>query len=304
MSKTSGSPATFSHIQQAHADTLYRDVNLINEAVRAELGPMPLTRASSPPRRKPTLPIHPRPVAIADENLQETDEVSLKHLTAAVAIATLGLAACQKQEASPPSVEKREVEQVAPVPATDMQAAAEAFASDKGRDWDAYATLSTVKWKDSVPQEFVAGRYSRSGEILLQGFTTKDIPNGKPGTEYATVKRNEGESTLNVTGTLSGVETVSISKPLYSDDYLSILKNQFGSAAAVATIADQCPAPEYEEGAGSGAFFEVSLAGNRKLYVQASQKDGGKYTDGFTVFDLTRTRPTDAIAQLNCKPVE
>ncbi|MEH6419654.1 hypothetical protein [Pseudomonas sp. CGJS7] len=292
-------------IALAQADALRRDLDLINGATRSELGLRLASDATSRPKRKPILATSSAAPGSSEELRQEIDDVSIKHLTAIAASATLGLAACQQENAAapPPPIETARVEQVAPVTISDMQAAASVFASERGRDWDAYGALSQVKWKDSVPQEFTAGRYSRSGTVLLQGFTIKDIPNGKPGSDYATTKRNEGESTLTVAGTLSGVDSVSIRKPLYSDNYLGVLNNQF-KAARISTIADQCPAPEYEEGAGEGAFFEVSLADNRKIYVQASQKDGGKNTDGFTVFDLTRQRPSDAISELNCKAVE
>lgn len=293
-------------IQQAHTDVLYRDLHLINDAVRRELGPLPAREMPPQTKRKPELSIGLRAPTSNSHIIQETNDVSVKHLTAAATIAVLGLAACQQNHAASASqtAEKPIAEQATPAPASDMQTAAAVFASDKGRDWDAYSALTQVKWVQPAPKEFATGRYSRSGEILLQGFGIKDIPNGKPGTDYATEKRNEGESILTATGTLSGVESVSIAKPLYSDDYLHILKTQFGSTANVTAIADQCPAPEYEEGAGNGAFFEVSLSGGNTIYVQASQKDGGKYTDGFTVFDLTRTRPSDAIAELHCKPVK
>lgn len=241
------------------------------------------------------------PCRVVAENLPEKNEVKPKHpIIAAGAIVALTLIACENK--TPPlTVDTRKTEQITATPTTGMQAIATIFASDRGRDWEAHKALSEVEWEDSVPQEFAAGHYSRSGKILLLGLPIKEIPNGKPGPDYAMVKRNEGESTLTVIGTLSGVDSVSISKPLYSDDYLSILKKQFGLVAAIAIIADQCLAPGHEAGEGGSAFFELSLAGNKKVYIQASQKDGGKYTDGFTVFDLTRNKPSKAIAEMNCK---
>lgn len=229
--------------------------------------------------------------------------MNLRHLAAVAAVATSGLVACQQgtASASDPDIKKPKVEQAAPVALSDMRAAAELFASEKGRRWDAYESLPEVKWIDPSQKQYSPGRYSRSGKVLLLGFSIKDIPNGKPGPEFEVTKRNEGESILSLTGSQAEVESISISKPLYSDNYLDTLKKQFGNTAEVAVIAEKCSAGEYEEGAGEGAFFAVSTAGKDPIYVQASQQDGGKYTAGYTVFNLTRGKPSEAIAQLNCK---
>lgn len=293
-------------IRNAYADSLHRDLAIINHAVRSELGPLLPAGLPRQEKRKPSLPAS-RKHPIDEPPPQETDNVRLKHLTAATAIAVLGLSACRQENAvgtdQPPLSAPPRSEQIAQTTTSDMQAVATLLASEKGSDWEAYSSLREVSWIDPSPQETIKGRYSRSGKILLKGLSVKDIPNGRPGTEYTTAKKNEGESTISISGSLSGVESVSISKPLYSDDYLGILKNQFG-ASHVSIIADKCPAPDYQEGAGDGAFFEAVLADKRPVFIQASQQDGGKYTGGFTVFDLTRARPSEAIAAMNCSRVK
>jgi hypothetical protein len=230
--------------------------------------------------------------------------VNLNHLTAAAAIALLSLAGCQKGTAAveSPASSKPGTERIAPAQSSDMLASAELFVSEQGRDWTAYSALPQIKWVDPSPKEYAPGRYSQHGKILLLGFSVKEVPNGRPGPDYATTKRNEGESTLSINGSQAAVESISISKPFYSDDYLDVLKNQFGTAAEVSTIADGCPPGEGEEDARNGAFYAISLAGGDKIYLQASQQDGGKYTAGFTVFTLTRTQPSGAMT-LGCKPV-
>lgn len=236
--------------------------------------------------------------------LERTDDMNLKNFTAII-VTALGLTACQQGNATadrldggnPISVAK----QAAPSEASDLQTLATVFASDQGRDWTAYRSLPRINWADATHTQRQAGRYSRRATILLRGLSVREIPNGRPGSDYKVVERNEGESTLSIDGSESAVESISISKPFYSDDYLNILKTQFGASAAVSLVADQCAPGEYEEGAGSGAFFAISLGDGNKLYVEASQQDGGKYTAGFTVFKLTRARPSQAIAELSCK---
>lgn len=183
---------------------------------------------------------------------------------------------------------------------SDLQAVAKLFVSDKGRDWNAYNALPRIQWADAKPRQLSPGRYARHGNLLLRGFAVKAIPNGQPGMDYATAQRNEGESTLSVRGTRGKVESIGITKPFYSDDYLNILRTQLGATAQIVTIADGCSPEPYEEGAGRGAFFVVSINGQGPLFVQASQQDGGKYSAGHTVFQLTRVRPSDAIAELRC----
>lgn len=221
-----------------------------------------------------------------------------------VVAATLALAACRQ---SNPGIEssgqlRLMSQRPASIPISDLAAVAELFASPKGRDWAEYDRLSNGAWIDPIPQRR-EGRYSRQGKVLLLGFSERDIPNGKPGMEYAAVKRNEGESLLTAGGTATTVQSISISKPLYSDDYAGVLKRQFAPDAEISTIAQHCAANEYAEGAAMGAFYAIRLASGNDVYVQARQEDGGKYTAGFTVFELTPARPTRAIEALNCKPL-
>lgn len=231
--------------------------------------------------------------------------MNCKYLGIAVSV-VLGLVACQAsdQGREPPSRPPVRTGQSTPTEPSALLAVARVFASDQGRDWKAYAALPQIAWTDPAPTEQGPGVYFRQGTVLLRGFTVKDVPNGVPGMEHGTVRRNEGQSTLTLIGSQTEVSTVAISKPFYSDDYAAILHNQFGAAARLVTIADQCAPAPYDEGTGPGAFFELSIPGRDIVYARASQQDGGKYTAGFTVFELTRARPSQAMAELGCKQPE
>ena len=225
-----------------------------------------------------------------------------KYLGIAAAV-VLGLVACQPsdQGREPPLSPPARTGRSTPAEPSALLAVARLFASDQGRDWSAYAALPQIAWTDAAPVERGPGVYFRQGTVLLHGFAIKDVPNGVPGMEHGTVRRNEGRSTLTLIGSQTEVGTVAISKPFYSDDYAAILRNQFGAAAQFVTIADQCAPAPFDEGAGPGAFFELSIPGRDIVYARASQQDGGKYTAGFTVFELTRTHPSQAMAELGCK---
>ncbi|ALN81291.1 hypothetical protein [Lysobacter antibioticus] len=227
-----------------------------------------------------------------------------KYLSAAAAvIAALSLTACQQSNADhePKLRTSARIETPASAEPSALLAVATVFASDRGHDWNAYAALPQIAWTDSAPTEQGPGVYFRQGTLLLRGFTVEDVPNGVPGMEHGTVRRNEGQSTLTLIGSQTEVSTVAISKPFYSDDYAAILHNQLGAAPQLVTIADQCAPAPYDEGTGPGAFFELSIPGRDIVYARASQQDGGKYTAGFTVFELTRTHPSQAMAELGCK---
>ncbi|WP_363796686.1 hypothetical protein ABU614_15535 [Lysobacter firmicutimachus] len=228
--------------------------------------------------------------------------MNCKYLGIAAAI-VLGLVACQPsdQGREPPSSPPARTGQSTPAEPSALLAVARLFASDQGRDWNAYAALPQIAWTDPAPTEQGPGVYFRQGTVLLRGFTVEDIPNGVPGMEHGTVRRNEGQSTLTLIGSQTDVGTVAISKPFYSDDYAVILRNQLGAAAQFVTIADQCAPAPFDGGAGPGVFFELSIPGRDIVYARASQQDGGKYTAGFTVFELTRNKPSNAITELGCK---
>lgn len=233
--------------------------------------------------------------------------MSLKNFIAII-VTALSLAACQQANAAADGLDDGSpisaAKQAVPSDVSDLHAVTTLFASDEGRDWAAYRSLPRINWADATRKQREAGRYSQRAKILLRGFSIREIPNGRPGPDYKVVEGNEGESTLSIDGSESEVESISISKPFYSDHYLDILKTQFGASAVVSVVADQCALGEYEEGAGSGAFFAVSLGDRNKVYIQASQQDGGKYTAGITVFILTRVRPSNAMTELNCKQGE
>lgn len=228
--------------------------------------------------------------------------MNCKYLGIAAAV-VLGLVACQpsNQGREPSSSPPVRTGQSTPAEPSALLAVARLFASDQGRDWNAYAALPQITWTDPAPVARGPGVYFRQGTVLLHGFAVEDVPNGVPGMEHGTVRRNEGQSTLTLIGSQTEVGTVAISKPFYSDDYAAILRNQLGAGAQFVPIADQCAPAPYDEGAGPGAFFKVSITGRDIVYARASQQDGGKYTGGFTVFELTRPHPSQAMAELGCK---
>lgn len=185
-----------------------------------------------------------------------------------------------------------------------MLAVARLFATDQGRDWNAYAALPQIVWTDPTPVERGPGVYFRQGTVLLRGFASPGASNRLPGTPSASEPYIPGQSGLTLIGSKTEVGTVAISKPRYSDDYEAILRVQFGTAAEPIKIADKCAPAPYDEGAGPGAFFLVLIPGHSPIYVRASQQAGGEQTPGTTVFELMRDKPLQAIKDLHCKPPE
>ncbi|MGO4781458.1 hypothetical protein AB4084_38825, partial [Lysobacter sp. 2RAB21] len=83
------------------------------------------------------------------------------------------LVACQKGATAADNADKHksDSEHATLTSSSDMLAAAELFASDKGRRWDAYSSLPQIKWIDASRKQYGSGRYSRAGKILLVGFS-------------------------------------------------------------------------------------------------------------------------------------
>lgn len=173
------------------------------------------------------------------------------------------------------------------------------FVSVAGRDWKAYDAVTGTTWLSAEPSEYAQGRFQRSGRLLLAGFGTAKVPNGKTGPEYATVEDNEGRSGLTLTGDADQVQMLSVRKFYFSEDYKSVLQGQFGAVGQVTPVAQNCSSEE--EAASKPAFFEIELELGKKAYVEAFLEDGGKYAPGYTVFDFTRDKPADRIKELNCQ---
>jgi hypothetical protein len=175
------------------------------------------------------------------------------------------------------------------------------FASDDGRQWSAYASVPGITWFDNSPREFREGKYDRGGRLLLTGFGTAKLPNGKTGMDYDVVNGNEGQAGLTLVGDSHRVEALSVSKFYFSRNYLEILKRQFSAGETVQRIALAC-APVEEDGvAANTEFLKVLFADGRVVFVEAHTEAGGKYSPGSTVFDFQQKEPLQKIKELGCQ---
>ena len=174
------------------------------------------------------------------------------------------------------------------------------FASERGQHWDAYIAASGVTWLDKVPAEYTEGKYAKNGRLLLIGFGPAKLPNGKTGVDYGTVDGNEGESGVTLDGDSERVQSLSVKKFYFSEDYQGILQRQIGIGSAIKRVADACTPEEDAEIPGKNVFFEISFANGQAVYAEAFLETGSKYSPGYTVFDFQRDKPAARIAELGC----
>lgn len=175
------------------------------------------------------------------------------------------------------------------------------FASVDGERWDRYGAIASVAWLDAAPVEYADGKYARNGQLLLNGFDSARLPNGKTGAEYQLVDGNEGQSGITLDGDIGQVKMVSVSKYYFSEDYSDVLKRQLGSNGDVTLMADRCTPEDEAENPGGSSFFRIGLPDGETIYVEAFLEAATKYSPGATVFDFQRKAPVDRIVNLHCQ---
>jgi len=223
--------------------------------------------------------------------------------------AALWVAACQAEVPSetdalsadastPPVVLENGTSQVEASPLSNLL---ETFVAVEGEQWATYNTASRVVWLDSSAVEYADGRYARNGQLLLAGFGSNKIPNGKQGVGYATIEGNEGQSGVTLDGDAEQVQTVSVKKFHFTEEFEQVLKRQFDPTVVVKSIAHGCAPDEDAEMSGKNMFFEISLPHGSTVYAEAFLEAGGKYSPGYTVFDFNRARPDARIKELGCQ---
>lgn len=178
------------------------------------------------------------------------------------------------------------------------------FESQAGEHWASYRSASGISWDADSPDEYSKEKFELSGHLVLAGFGSVKLPNGKVGVDYAEVDGNEGQSGVTLNGTQNVVEGLSVKKFYFSEDYEEVLRKQFQRNTVVRKIAEQCVSDEVTEVNGKNSFFEVQVPGGKVNYVEAWLEEGGKYSPGYTVFDFYRNKPERRIAELKCSEIK
>lgn len=213
--------------------------------------------------------------------------------------------------------------QAAPVPSADVAAAdaqqgkqqmsplervLDLLLAKDGALWSAFDHAAGVQWRDPAPQDNPDSnaadnaRY-RSGTLLLSGFGTVEVPDGKQGAEAGTRQANEGEVGLTLNGDADRVHSVTLVKFYASEDYQPVLQRQFGPGAAVEPIAGQCEL-DYgttAENTQANQFFRLRLTDGKIVYAEGYVDDGGNQGPGTTTYEFTVNAPTQKIASMRCK---
>jgi hypothetical protein len=176
------------------------------------------------------------------------------------------------------------------------------FASADGKRWAAYVpTSSGVTWLDKQPQRYADDKYDRGGRLLLKGFGTVKLPNGKVGAEYNTKDGNEGLSGVTLDGDAVEVTGLSVKKFYFTKGYKDVLKRQLGPESKVVEIAMGCLPEDDSDIESHNEFFRVSLPDGDVIYAEAFIEAEEKYSPGSTIFDFEREFPVRRLAELRCQ---
>jgi hypothetical protein len=241
-------------------------------------------------------------------------------------LAVTAITACRAQPQTP-SVEPVFVPQtvVSTAPAHDAQGPVQGenrmtalnallalFVSERGAQWPFYDSIAGVAWRDAQPVETPevadpGARFSRSGTLTLVGFGDADLPDGKVGADAGVRRGNEGESGLTLSGDADRVNEVSVVKFYPSDDYESILQQQFAVGATLVPEADRCALNFGTKAGNTGKnkFYRIDIGAATLVHVEAFvDEDAGPSGPGATFFVFYRTKPEQRIAAMQCHAVQ
>lgn len=190
-----------------------------------------------------------------------------------------------------------------------LQTLLKVFASNGAAAWSSFDNVSGVRWRDAKPLENPDANRAdeavyRSGNLLLSGFDTVDVPNGQIGADAGIREDNEGDVGVTLNGTASQVHSIALLKFYPSEDYARILQQQFEAGATLKPVAGHC-ALDYgttAENTQKNAFYQVTFGATVPVYVEAYvDEDGGNQGPGSTTFIFTRDKPIERIAAMHCK---
>lgn len=181
------------------------------------------------------------------------------------------------------------------------------FASHDPAAWGSFDHVPGVQWRDAKPLDNPDANspdtsHYRSGNLLLTGFGTVDVPDGKTGAEAGTKKDNEGNVGVTLNGDATNVQSIALLKFYPSDNYAPIIQHQLDGADTVTPIADHC-ALDYGTTAANtqkNAFYQIKL-GTASVYAEAYVDEAGDNPGpGTTTFVFYRSKPTQRIAAMRC----
>jgi hypothetical protein len=171
-----------------------------------------------------------------------------------------------------------------------LEAVLKVFASKNGSAWKSFNRVKDIAWRDAnVIEDYdvvdLQATHSRSGAILLAGFGTAELPNGKLGFEANIRHDNEGYCGLTLSGNAGSVHCITVVKFYASANCQQIMQWQFASSAAVKPMA----------GAASNACspgensYQICIArASRLCLTSAIDEIGSKCSPGSTTFVFTK----------------
>jgi hypothetical protein len=176
------------------------------------------------------------------------------------------------------------------------------LASDSGHDWRAYDQLTGVNWRETEPTanpdvEAAHVSHSRTGAMLILGFSEVELPHLEPEGVLGVRIGNEGECSLSLNGDLGAVHEIAIVKYYPGEDIGRVLNAQLPETVDVALVgADECPGIPP-----SWWLYTIRFPDGGTVYADIVNEEGGRSGPGFTTFVLTRNDPRTEGLNMRCR---
>ena len=187
---------------------------------------------------------------------------------------------------------------------TTTQAILERFAMPAAPAWDAFSELPGVVWNGNAPVAAPGALGAENAMSRAGVIEWLDVAAGTGVQSQGSEAQVPPERAVGLT--LLGreaVESIAFRKYRPSTEYEATLHAQLDDGAQLRRIADRCARNYGSRGANTrtSAFLELRFDQRAPLYVEAyADKEGSKYSPGYTTFEVTRTRPDARIADMGC----
>lgn len=167
-----------------------------------------------------------------------------------------------------------------------LRAALAKLASATVPSWSDIEELSALAL--SPAGGYGAYRTSKDAVIILQGFGTAPLPDGKVGADAGSRQGNEGEARILFAGAQDEVHVIVVNKFYARPDYAEVIRNQILPTDDLVRVDGDCRADAPISKTEPTRYWLVLDEADIPLLVSAEMEEGGRQGPGSTIFEFRR----------------